>query len=166
VRHDVVLGLLIARSLDDRVEAVDVAAVAVERAASAGMLQTVASEGAEVLELVERAAWAAPPSWMDRLRRAAGSSGSRPGGRGDLIEPLTDREREVLRFLPGRLTVREIADELYISVNTLKFHLKLIYRKLGVSTRAEAAEAARHLADARPATPPGRAPVASRTPRR
>ena len=61
----------------------------------------------------------------------------------DLIEPLTERERDVLRFLPSRLTVREIADELYVSVNTLKFHLRVIYRKLGVNSRAEAAEVAR-----------------------
>jgi LuxR family maltose regulon positive regulatory protein len=68
-----------------------------------------------------------------------------------LCEPLTNRERDVLRFLPSRLTLGEIADELYISVNTLKFHLKVIYRKLGVKSRAEAAEIAR-----RPAT--GRVP--------
>ena len=67
---------------------------------------------------------------------------SRPTGP-DLIEPLTERERDVLRFLPSRLTVREIADELYVSVNTLKFHLRVIYRKLGVNSRAEAAEVAR-----------------------
>jgi LuxR family maltose regulon positive regulatory protein len=59
------------------------------------------------------------------------------------VEPLTARERDVLRFLPSRLTLGEIADELYVSVNTLKFHLKLIYRKLGVNSRAEAAEYAR-----------------------
>jgi LuxR family maltose regulon positive regulatory protein len=47
------------------------------------------------------------------------------------------------------LTVREIADELYVSVNTLKFHLKVIYRKLGVSSRAEAAEVARRLMSVR-----------------
>ena len=51
----------------------------------------------------------------------------------------------MLRFLPSRLTVREIADELYVSVNTLKFHLKVIYRKLGVTSRAEAAAWARRL---------------------
>jgi LuxR family maltose regulon positive regulatory protein len=61
------------------------------------------------------------------------------------MDPLTLRERDVLRFLPSRLTVREIADELDISVNTLKFHLKVIYRKLGVETRAEAAHAARFM---------------------
>jgi LuxR family maltose regulon positive regulatory protein len=51
----------------------------------------------------------------------------------------------VLRFLASRLTVSEIADELFLSVNTLKFHLKAIYRKLGVNSRAEAAEAARRM---------------------
>jgi LuxR family maltose regulon positive regulatory protein len=60
-----------------------------------------------------------------------------------MIEPLTDRERDVLRFMPSRLTVREIADELHVSVNTVKFHLRVIYRKLGVSSRAEAAQVAR-----------------------
>jgi LuxR family maltose regulon positive regulatory protein len=104
----------------------------------------VASEGADVVALVERAAWRAPQSWLDRLRRASGSSGSRPEP-GNLIEPLTERERDVLRFLPSRLSTREIADELHVSINTLKFHLKVIYRKLGVGTRAEAAEAARRV---------------------
>ena len=55
----------------------------------------------------------------------------------------------MVRFLPSRLTVREIADELYISQNTLKFHLKVIYRKLGVSSRAQASEMARQMLVAR-----------------
>ena len=103
-----------------------------------------ASEGADVIELVEQAAWRVPAEWLDRLRRsmAEGLARAAPGGPG-LIEPLTERERDVLRFLPSRLTVREIADELYVSVNTLKFHLRIIYRKLGVTSRAEAAEVAR-----------------------
>ena len=46
-------------------------------------------------------------------------------------------------MLPSRLTLREIAGELFISVNTLKFHLRVIYRKLGVGSRTEAAEVAR-----------------------
>ena len=72
------------------------------------------------------------------------------GGPTDLVEPLTERECDVLRFLASRLTVREIADELYLSINTLKFHLKAIYRKLGVNSRAEAAEAARRMSLGRP----------------
>ena len=52
-------------------------------------------------------------------------------------------------MLPSRLTLREIADELFISINTLKFHLKVIYRKLDCTSRAEAAEMARALTSLR-----------------
>jgi LuxR family maltose regulon positive regulatory protein len=84
------------------------------------------------------------------LRRLAADAPARGAqGVGDLVQPLTERERDVLRFLPSRLTVREIADELYISVNTLKFHLRVIYRKLGVNSRAEAAEVARKMVSVR-----------------
>ena len=71
------------------------------------------------------------------------SDPSQPG------DHLTERELEVLRMLPSRLTLREIAGELFISVNTLKFHLRVIYRKLDVGSRAEAAEVARRRASLR-----------------
>jgi LuxR family maltose regulon positive regulatory protein len=145
-RHEVVRDLLRARALSDHGEAQVEASAALELAARCEMLQTVASEGPDVLELAERAAWNAPAAWLDRLRRAVVSGASLPPAHGgDLVEHLTDRERDVLRYLPSRLTLSEIADELYVSVNTLKFHLKVIYRKLGVASRAEAAEKARHL---------------------
>jgi LuxR family transcriptional regulator, maltose regulon positive regulatory protein len=51
----------------------------------------------------------------------------------------------VLRFLPSHLTNAEIARECFISVNTVKAHLKNIYAKPGVSTRAETVERARLL---------------------
>jgi LuxR family transcriptional regulator, maltose regulon positive regulatory protein len=144
VRHEVILALLRARAVADRDEGMKYASVAVEMASADGLLQTVASEAEEVIDLVEQAAWRAPEEWLDRLRRASAETRTldAPGGP-ELIEPLTARERDVLRFLPSRLTVREIADELYVSVNTLKFHLRVIYRKLGVNSRAEAAEMAR-----------------------
>jgi ATP/maltotriose-dependent transcriptional regulator MalT len=152
VRHGVVLALLRARAVADPDESAKYTIAAVDLATVNGLLQTVASEGPATVELVERSAWRVPPQWLDRLRRATADGVSRPqGGRTDLVEPLTPREREVLRFLASRLTVREIADELYLSVNTLKFHLKAIYRKLGVNSRAEAAEAARRMSAARPA---------------
>jgi len=52
-----------------------------------------------------------------------------------LAEPLTDREVGVLRLLPSMLSNTEIADELFISVNTVKVHLKSLYRKLDVPNR-------------------------------
>jgi LuxR family maltose regulon positive regulatory protein len=147
LRHDVVLDLLRARTAATHEESLKWVMAAADRASANGLVQTVASEGQEVLRLVELAAWRVPPRWLDRLRRAGTPEVAR--GRVEaalgLVEALTDRERDVLRLLPSRLTLREIAAELSISMNTLKFHLKVIYRKLGCGSRAEAAEVARGL---------------------
>ena len=150
-RHDVVLALLRAQSVEDRDEALKSVTTALERASANGVLQTIVSEGPAVTQLAERAAWRVPEAWMERLRRAA-VGGVLPDPTGG-HEPLTERERDVLRFLPSRLTIGEIADELYISTNTLKFHLKVIYRKLGVNSRGEAAGAARRVDATGPSHP-------------
>lgn len=62
-----------------------------------------------------------------------------------LIEPLTERELEILRLLPSYLSSTEIARELYISANTVRSHIKSIYDKLDVHNRADAVERAREL---------------------
>lgn len=54
---------------------------------------------------------------------------------------LTGREREILNLLASDRSVRQLADDLHISMNTIRTHIKSIYRKLGVTTRAEAARA-------------------------
>ena len=59
-----------------------------------------------------------------------------------LVEPLTDREREVLALLPTRLTNAEMAASLYVSVNTLKTHVRHIYLKLDAVDRDHAVERA------------------------
>jgi LuxR family transcriptional regulator, maltose regulon positive regulatory protein len=51
---------------------------------------------------------------------------------------LTDRELAVLQLLPSMMSNEQIAGELFVSVNTVKVHLKSLYRKLGVSSRREA----------------------------
>jgi LuxR family maltose regulon positive regulatory protein len=56
---------------------------------------------------------------------------------------LTSRERSLVDLLPTHLTYAEMGERLYLSVNTVKAYLKSVYRKLGVSTRAEAVEASR-----------------------
>ena len=58
---------------------------------------------------------------------------------------LSERELEVLRLLPSRLSQREIAAELYVSFNTIRTHVSTIFRKLGVASRAEAVARAREL---------------------
>jgi LuxR family transcriptional regulator, maltose regulon positive regulatory protein len=60
-------------------------------------------------------------------------------------EPLSDSELAVLRLLPAALSNRQIGEELYISVNTVKTHLKSIYAKLGSSSREQAVGRAREL---------------------
>jgi LuxR family maltose regulon positive regulatory protein len=65
--------------------------------------------------------------------------------RRSLLDPLSDREEAVLRYLPTVMSKAEIASELFVSVNTVKTHTKNIYRKLGVGTRTEAVRRAKHL---------------------
>lgn len=103
-----------------------------DREQSAGLLR----EAAALLRLCPDAGRAAAlvadePS-APRLRPA-------DGGR-----ELTAREAALLRLLPSQLTLREIADELYVSHNTAKTHSRTLYRKLGVATRDQAVVAARN----------------------
>lgn len=65
---------------------------------------------------------------------------------GQLIEPLSERELEVLRLIAGGLSNKEIAEELVIALGTVKAHTNSIYQKLGVSSRTQAAARARELA--------------------
>jgi LuxR family transcriptional regulator, maltose regulon positive regulatory protein len=60
-----------------------------------------------------------------------------------LVEPLSPQEQRVLRLLGAGMSNPEIAEELVISVNTIKTHVQSIYRKLGVSSRREARALAR-----------------------
>jgi LuxR family maltose regulon positive regulatory protein len=60
-------------------------------------------------------------------------------------EPLTERELTVLRFLQSVLSNEEIASKLFVSANTVKTHVRNIYRKLGVGRRREAVRRAREL---------------------
>jgi ATP/maltotriose-dependent transcriptional regulator MalT len=68
-------------------------------------------------------------------KTGSGQSDHTPSG---LSEPLSEREQQVLRLLVTHLSQQEMADELCVSVNTIRFHTKSIYRKLGVHERSHA----------------------------
>jgi LuxR family transcriptional regulator, maltose regulon positive regulatory protein len=70
-----------------------------------------------------------------------------PGSQGSpgLLEPLSQAEVRVLRYLPTNLSVPEIADQLYVSVNTVRTHTRHIYDKLGAHRRHEVVDVARSL---------------------
>jgi LuxR family maltose regulon positive regulatory protein len=63
----------------------------------------------------------------------------------ELLEPLSAREREVLRYLQTMMSNADIAAELFVSVNTVKTHVKSIYRKLAATKRQDAVRRARQL---------------------
>jgi LuxR family transcriptional regulator, maltose regulon positive regulatory protein len=68
-----------------------------------------------------------------------------PAGPQPLYEPLTGSETRVLRYLPTNLSAREIGEELCLSHNTIRTHLRHLYAKLGVHRRTEAVDRARAL---------------------
>ena len=76
-------------------------------------------------------------------RHRVGKASTAP--RTDLVEQLTERELALLRYLPSQMSLREIASELFVSLNTVKTHCSAIYRKLGVADRKSAVQAARSL---------------------
>jgi LuxR family maltose regulon positive regulatory protein len=61
------------------------------------------------------------------------------------LETLTHGETRVLHHLPTNLSAREIAGELYLSVNTVKTHQRHLYQKLGACSRTQAVDKARAL---------------------
>ncbi len=105
---------------------------------------TVLEEGPSVSRLVRAAAKSSGSSAGQQLDVALGAT---PPARRTAPPTviLTDRELAVLRLLPSRLTNQEIAGELFMSVNTVKTHLKNLYAKIGASSRSDALRRARAL---------------------
>ncbi|MET9922408.1 LuxR C-terminal-related transcriptional regulator [Streptomyces sp. NPDC006435] len=105
---------------------------------------------------LEAGPWLAPflataPPWTRTDGRPAPASvrdGDATGpdtGAGPPVEPLSERERDVLRRLARTMSTEDIAADLYVSVNTVKTHLKSAYRKLSVHRRNDAVRRARDL---------------------
>jgi LuxR family maltose regulon positive regulatory protein len=98
--------------------------------------------------LAEQHPWLAPAhSPGGRVTRMARNGSARPGvDRAErIIEPLTAKELEVLGHLSELLTTEEIAGAMFVSVNTVRTHVRSILRKLAVSRRNEAVRLARDL---------------------
>jgi LuxR family maltose regulon positive regulatory protein len=79
------------------------------------------------------------PELLERQERMLRAREPREG---QLNGELTERELDVLRFLVGELSTRQIAQSLYVAPSTVRTQVKSIYRKLGVSSRTEAVEEA------------------------
>jgi LuxR family maltose regulon positive regulatory protein len=95
--------------------------------------------------LPEAAKHGTAPNYVRQLRAAFGKAEGRTPVTQLLIEPLSERELEVLRLLTTELNGPEIARELMVSLNTMRTHTKNIYNKLGVHNRRAAVRRAEEL---------------------
>jgi LuxR family maltose regulon positive regulatory protein len=122
-----------------------------------GYVRVFLDEGAEVLALLQQELQhlsenhRRPPAdpereFIETLLEAAGAAPeATPGQFTTALPVLTDREREMLALLANGISNKGIANRLFVSENTVKFHLKNIYAKLGVTSRVQAVSAARQM---------------------
>ena len=158
-RHGSRLGALVVQALarhvaDDAAGARESLAAAIEIAEPEGDVRVFLDEGPAMVRLLQAVARRSDaPAYVHTLVQAAGDGGrperagagqDRGQGQG-LIEPLSERELEVLRLLGSELDGPAIARELVVSLNTLRTHTKNIYAKLGVGRRRAAVRRAEEL---------------------
>jgi LuxR family maltose regulon positive regulatory protein len=130
-------------ALGEADQALGVLEQALEIGRMAGYVRSFLDRGQPVRELLQQAQ---PTEYVQALL-AAFEAPVPPAGKApqSLIDPLSEREVEVLHLLPTNLTSPEMAEALYIGVNTVRSHIKSIYSKLGVHKRSEAVSNAREL---------------------
>jgi len=140
-----ILQALVAQQCGERLAAHEYLSRALKIAAPEDYFRAFLDEDEKVVALLPEVRHVAP-QFVDRLLDFAGVSESRPVVAVQaLIEPLSERELEVLALIATGLSNREIAQRLYIAVGTVKRHLNNIYGKLGVHSRMQAVAKARDL---------------------
>ena len=148
------LEVLILRALalvaqGKRTEALAVLQRALTLAAPEGYIRLFVDEGAPMLAWLRQIrphVYSSVQGYVSTLLSAFGDQPASPApGPSSLVEPLTEREREVLRLLLEGTSNREIARSLVLSINTVKRHIYNICGKLGVQSRTQAIVKARTL---------------------
>jgi LuxR family maltose regulon positive regulatory protein len=139
-----ILKSLALQAINDLDGALKSLAQAITLAKPSNYVQTFIREG-EIIEKLLHPLHSRKKSdeYIQFLLKAFTKKGTSP--RSELIEPLSPRETEILGFLTTSLSVPEIANELTISSNTVRSHIKSIYGKLEVNRRLDAIEKAKEL---------------------
>jgi len=156
------IGVLVLRALADEARALSDSALAhltlaLQLGQAEGYVRAFLDQGPAVAPLLARAAQRGiAPSYSSRLlaafapnlvlAEAASSAAAAPrAAHSPLAEPLSEREIEILRLVAQGLANQQIADRLFITLGTTKWHLNNIYGKLGVASRTQAVALARQL---------------------
>jgi LuxR family maltose regulon positive regulatory protein len=141
------LQALAFQALEDGERASAALAHALSLAESEGYVRTFVDEGAPMARLLRDAlAGGIAPGYVSQLVTAVreGLSAAAPAALA-LVEPLTERELDVLRLIAGGLSNREIAEQLVVAVSTVKSHINHLYGKLEVKNRTQAVARAQEL---------------------
>jgi LuxR family transcriptional regulator, maltose regulon positive regulatory protein len=150
-RTGAVIEILVLQALALRLGGdVPAALVPLERALTlaepAGYLRVFVDEGRPMADLLAAAAKrGTAPRYVGRLLSALGNAPDPSAGQQGLVEPLSEREIDVLRLLGTDLSGPEIARELVVSLHTVRSHTKSIYAKLAVNNRRAALHRAEEL---------------------
>jgi LuxR family maltose regulon positive regulatory protein len=135
-----VLRALALHAQDNRTEVLTVLERALTLAEPEEHIRLFVDEGEPMVELLRHVyARGIAPDYVATLLSAAGSPTlPAPSPAGSLLEPLTERELDILRLLVTGLSNAAMARELIITVGTVKSHVNHIYGKLGVNSRSQA----------------------------
>jgi LuxR family maltose regulon positive regulatory protein len=147
-----ILQAVALRAHGDRDRALQVLGEALGLAEPGGFIRSFVDEGAPMAELLaEAAAQGIMPDYTHKLLAAfeaekqKSEHRSSPSPAQALIEPLSERELEILRLIAQGLSNHEISQRLFLALSTIKGHNRLIFNKLQVQRRTEAVARAREL---------------------
>jgi LuxR family maltose regulon positive regulatory protein len=127
---------LVQQALGHTKQALDRLERALHLAAPEDYRRAFLDEGQTIVDMIPRVRTAAP-DFVDQVLADAGVGQAVPRAQA-LVEPLSERELEILRLIAAGRSNPEIADMLYLSLNTIKWHVKNLYGKLNAGSRVEA----------------------------
>jgi LuxR family maltose regulon positive regulatory protein len=141
-----ILRALALDAMGDPSGAISALANAIRLAEPEGYVRLFADENGSLASLLRRAAaQGIAPAYVGRLLAAIGADEPALRQATMLVEPLSERELEVLRLIAAGLSNQEIADQLVLAVSTIKWHINNLYGKLDVGSRTQAVARAREL---------------------
>ena len=145
--YGLIAGLVLqALAADTSSAALEFLGQALSMAEPQGFIRTFADAGAPLAPLLQEAARRGLyPEYAGQILAAIGEKPRADAAASALVEPLSERELEVLRLVAAGLSNRQIAQQLVVSLGTAKTHIHNIYGKLGASSRVQAIARAREL---------------------